>query len=1383
MTNLNPDRPAKPKLDMNITNGLFSLTQGIHSAMVVDVSIRLPPTSPSLHPSDNMTTTPFTETLPTKALLDTGAEGRSYMSDEFAKANWDVLGPLTRPSTLHVRLGDSKTTLPIIYELPLTIQLTDVDGKVHFATETFHVFNMKTPLILGLPLLLSQLGSFFKNHVSRLVDKRRKDNLPDSHAGIWPSLMALLDFDSDGEIKPRDGLLQEPWTSDPQDPTPEEQEEGDIGMFHSHLSFMEMPVEESQSEYMNTYRDHIDPELLKSKTIERLMTTKGLQSYVPTSWTGIRMPPVDIDFLPNGPNSIDPKWRKIPLKRRPAAVKEISRLLKYFLVPSNSPWASAMVFASKDTDPFIRICGDYPTVNKQIPRAHYPIPNIKDEIQRLIKFKYFLELDLTNSFHQVPLSKATSEKLSVVCELGQFRPLFLPEGVSNASCVLQRMVIEHFSAVPDSTTIFDNILVGADTLEDLEKKLEQIFDICIEYNIFLKLKKSQMGRPTASFFGYKLSQGKYELTAERALAINAIPFPLGQLQMQRFLGSSLFFRDFIPDFAAFTAPLHQMTQKNFNWSESTWTHDYRSVFEEVKKQLLHSMALHHADPTLKWTLRSDASQTGWGCALLQETLEGKLQVISLISGKFSAQALNWTILEKEGYALYRAVHDHSYFLRGTHFTLETDCANLIFMESSIVPKIIRWRIFLQSFALTLKHIPGTTNKLPDWLSRLLRLSNAEYFESNYAMNGMDTTSSGLYELATSSMLSLIDAFDVPISDEEVSAAKLHIETSPLSALFCSLPSDAPILAPIAPLNPELPVIPLLHVPVPVIAVPPLIAIPPVFPAPAPIVAPVPPQGPRAREMFDQVHGGTSFHQGLARTVAKLDKQFPGHGIPVTVVADWILTCAHCQKYRLGRGPRLVPVVKSFHAEHSHSTVSADGLEIGIDNFGNRHLMVFVNSLTKHVHFFPTKDKEAETLALCCLQYCALFGYFDEFKSDPGSDFTSRVIAQLNVYLGQRHVVTHTAHPEANGVERSNQKLLYYLRSLTSDLRFRDRWSHPQVLSLIQHAVNNDSNSETGTTPFANTFGSLAKIYAKIPRLGDINRRSHRFLQLLDEDLTTVVSVTKSFQQKHAAHRQRNNPVAPNLYQPGDLILIEMELRPHKLGYKWAGPRRVITHIGNDVTVLDLVNGGTACLHSDTLKRFYGSDSEALAAARSDTEQFDVSHFSNYTGFPATRSNMTFRTHFSDGDIIWKPYDRDISETVQFADFCSQYRQLEFLTQTSADAKKSMARIKALPISTVNPGDVFFTDIRSFGNEAWYEALALPDSASKMYVIKIEYREFAHTARQARKQIWTYYPVLDEAHLADNLFVHQYGSQHSVLAPNMLLVDEALVLQFPRIKTG
>jgi hypothetical protein len=184
----------------------------------------------------------------------------------------------------------------------------------------------------------------------------------------------------------------------------------------------------------------------------------------------------------------------------------------------------------------------------------------------------------------------------------------------------------------------------------------------------------------------------------------------------------------MPDFAKLAAKLHDMTKKTFKWDPSTWTVDYSAIFEEFKRQLLESTALFYPDYSLEWVLRVDASELGVGFVLFQIWVRSSPddivhQPILFGSQKFSDQALHWDTYNKEAYAMYYSVKLCEYYLRAKPFRLEGDHRNLIWIEASSVPKVIRWRIYLQGFAFTfINHISGRENIVADWQSRLFNMS-------------------------------------------------------------------------------------------------------------------------------------------------------------------------------------------------------------------------------------------------------------------------------------------------------------------------------------------------------------------------------------------------------------------------------------------------------------------------------------------------------------------------------------------------------------------------------------------------------------------------------------------------------------------------------------
>jgi len=67
----------------------------------------------------------------------------------------------------------------------------------------------------------------------------------------------------------------------------------------------------------------------------------------------------------------------------------------------------------------------------------------------------------------------------------------------------------------DSEGIFDNLLVCANSDEELYNNIEIFFERCTKFNLILKMSKTNIGFSEVEFFGYKISEHSYELTEER----------------------------------------------------------------------------------------------------------------------------------------------------------------------------------------------------------------------------------------------------------------------------------------------------------------------------------------------------------------------------------------------------------------------------------------------------------------------------------------------------------------------------------------------------------------------------------------------------------------------------------------------------------------------------------------------------------------------------------------------------------------------------------------------------------------------------------------------------------------------------------------------------
>ena len=525
---------------------------------------------------------------------------------------------------------------------------------------------------------------------------------------------------------PDPGNIIKPWSKPIDSLAPEELDTPDPTSFPDDiLAYLTTTPEEARAIYDSDLIKHVTPGIRTAcpAIMELLQSELAYDVFVPRTWKGIDMVPHHLDVKPGIPDYLKARARPVREALYQDAKNEFDRMRTYFYEPSTSSIACPLVIAPKATTPFIRLCGDYRPINPFISIPQEPIPHVQQSLAKAAGWKIFVDLDMTNSFHQIPIDDFSSNLLSVSTPWGLFRPKFLPEGVGPASGILQSIVRRIFADFDDwITVIFDNFLILASDYHDALCKLQKVLHRCQKHGLVLKMKKSWIGTDVVTFFGYEVRPGSWQLSDARKAAISSMIFPTTQKQMQSFLGAANFFHTHIPNYASWASALYECTTAGFNWDSSTWKTDYKHLFEVFKTAITDSVTLHFPDYSLPWIIRSDSSDHAVGAVLFQEytNSEGAIihQPIAFASHKYSGAAVNWDTFKQEAYALYYAVTQFNYYLRGKPFLMETDHRNLVWIETSQVPIVVRWRVLLQSFVFNVKHIPGKTNSVADWLSRM-----------------------------------------------------------------------------------------------------------------------------------------------------------------------------------------------------------------------------------------------------------------------------------------------------------------------------------------------------------------------------------------------------------------------------------------------------------------------------------------------------------------------------------------------------------------------------------------------------------------------------------------------------------------------------------------
>ncbi|CAM5133914.1 unnamed protein product [Eretmochelys imbricata] len=132
-----------------------------------------------------------------------------------------------------------------------------------------------------------------------------------------------------------------------------------------------------------------------------------------------------------------------------------------------------------------------------------------------------------------------------------------------------------------------------------------------------------------------------------------------------------------------------------------------------------------SDPVLRATdfdktvlVITDASEHGVGAVLMQEGPNQEFHPVMFLSKKLSERESQWSITEKECYAIVYALEKLRPYVWGQCFHLQTDHAALKWLHTikDNNKKLLRWSLALQDFDFEIQHISGASNKVADALS-------------------------------------------------------------------------------------------------------------------------------------------------------------------------------------------------------------------------------------------------------------------------------------------------------------------------------------------------------------------------------------------------------------------------------------------------------------------------------------------------------------------------------------------------------------------------------------------------------------------------------------------------------------------------------------------
>jgi len=809
----------------------------------------------------------------------------------------------------------------------------------------------------------------------------------------------------------------------------------------------------------------------------------------------------------------------------------------------------------------------------------------------------------------------------------------------------------------------DDVIIWADTETQLIERIRLVLERLELYNISVNPEKCHMGKTRIEFVGHTLDAEGLHFSPEKLRAVGELRLPTNQQELKSFLGVASYFRDHVENHANLSRDLQAMITPYHPRSRVKWTTSQTILFDKLKHAVVTCPKLFFLTNGAPVYLRTDASDYGIGAYLFQKVTDDITGVtrehpVAFLSKALTGPQLRWSTIEKEAYAIYHAVTKWEYYLQDIHFILQTDHANLTFINANSKGKVQRWKLELQDYDFDVQHIPGVNNNVADYFSRGVPLPQGdELSEPRETM---------LLALQTS--LNVID---------EAGVVNYYHEGEQNDLLYNEISSLYAAMGRPALLSPDrAEVLGRAH-----------------CTHPTTRKQKEAWYNPETKE-YTRIKHSIVGHGGVEATIRNLHKIAAYCPKAQATIASWegmrkdvkayINQCPCCQKMgRLKIAIQTKPFTIATYGLWDCVAMDSIG-PLPVSKSGCAYILVIIDTFSRYVELVPIPDTTANNAVKAIVPFIGRYGIPSAFLTDNGTQFVNETVRLLMETIECQHLTVHPYSHEENGiVERANKEVMRHLRDIIFATNNPNEWD--DKLPFVQRILNAQVHTATGVTPSELVFGKSLDLNRNIltRTVKPIDTSMSDYITKLIKDQDEILKRAMASQRETDIHKiqqamKKGNLNAETEFPIHSYVLTKYEDRggpkPHHpptgLHPTLRGPFRVIkkTRRGDQGTIYTCQHMATNKLmdfHVTVLQPFTYNSTEILPEdiARSDYNLFEVDKIINHrwTNGKATnrKSELEFLVKwegYSDSENTWEPW-KNMSKVGVVHDYMNAINEL------------------------------------------------------------------------------------------------------------------------------
>jgi len=208
---------------------------------------------------------------------------------------------------------------------------------------------------------------------------------------------------------------------------------------------------------------------------------------------------------------------------------------------------------------------DYKHLNEWTIKNNYPLPLILDVVENIDTKKVFTKIDLRWGYNNVWIKEEDEWKAAFTTPKRLFKPTVMFFGLTNSSVTFQAMINEllrNLINIGKVVVFIDDVIVGTEDEEGHNKLVAEIIKRLEENDLYVKPEKCKWKVREVGFLGVVIGPDGIKMEEEKMKGILDWPTLKCVKGVQKFLGLTNYYRQFIEDFASIARPLYNMVKKD-----------------------------------------------------------------------------------------------------------------------------------------------------------------------------------------------------------------------------------------------------------------------------------------------------------------------------------------------------------------------------------------------------------------------------------------------------------------------------------------------------------------------------------------------------------------------------------------------------------------------------------------------------------------------------------------------------------------------------------------------------------------------------------------------------------------------------------------------------